>query len=110
MSHKQLKSIEKILNVAKCNDREKVIYASSCLIGPTTYWWDAYSTAHITADNITWAKLVANFRSYHTTEGLMKIKNKEFLSLKQGGMSLIEYQERFIQLSRYAPEDRGCQR
>jgi hypothetical protein len=32
----------------------------------------------------------------------MKIK-KEFLSLKQGGMSLSEYRDKFIQLSRYAP-------
>lgn len=82
MSHKQMKSIEKMLNVAKCNDREKLIYASSRLTGPATDWWDAYSTAHVTADTITWAKLAANFRSYHTTEGLMKIKKKEFLFLK----------------------------
>jgi hypothetical protein len=32
----------------------------------------------------------------------MKIK-KEFLSLKQGGMSLSEYRDRFIHLSWYAP-------
>ena len=32
----------------------------------------------------------------------MKIK-KEFLSLKQGGMSISEYRDKFIQLSRYAP-------
>jgi hypothetical protein len=32
----------------------------------------------------------------------MKIK-KEFLSLKQGGMSVSEYRDKFIQLSQYAP-------
>jgi hypothetical protein len=32
----------------------------------------------------------------------MNIK-KEFLSLKQGGMSVSEYRGKFIQLSRYAP-------
>jgi hypothetical protein len=32
----------------------------------------------------------------------MKIKNKEFLSLKQGGMFVSEYRVKFIQLSRYA--------
>jgi hypothetical protein len=35
----------------------------------------------------------------------MKIKKKEFLSLKQGGMSVSEYRDRFIQLSRYAPDE-----
>jgi hypothetical protein len=35
----------------------------------------------------------------------MKIKKKEFLSLKQGGMSVREYRDKFIQLSRYAPRE-----
>jgi hypothetical protein len=35
----------------------------------------------------------------------MKIKKKEFLSLKQGNMSVGEYQGKFIQLSKYAPND-----
>jgi hypothetical protein len=35
----------------------------------------------------------------------MKLKKKEFLALKQGEMSMIEYRDKFIELSRYAPED-----
>jgi hypothetical protein len=35
----------------------------------------------------------------------MKIKKKEFLSLKQGNMSISKYCDRFIQLSRYAPDE-----
>jgi hypothetical protein len=35
----------------------------------------------------------------------MKIKKKEFLSLKQGSMSVSEYRDRFFQLSRYAPNE-----
>jgi hypothetical protein len=35
----------------------------------------------------------------------MKIKKKEFLSLKQGSMSVSEYHDKFIQLSRYAPDE-----
>jgi hypothetical protein len=35
----------------------------------------------------------------------MKLKKKEFLSLKQGGMSVAEFRYRFIELSRYAPEE-----
>jgi hypothetical protein len=35
----------------------------------------------------------------------MKIKKKEFLSLKQGNMTVSEYRDKFIQLSRYAPEE-----
>jgi hypothetical protein len=35
----------------------------------------------------------------------MTVKKEEFLALKQGPMSISEYQDRFLQLSRYAPED-----
>jgi hypothetical protein len=35
----------------------------------------------------------------------MKIKKKEFLSLKQEGMSVAEYRDKFIELSRYAIEE-----
>jgi hypothetical protein len=35
----------------------------------------------------------------------MKMKKKEFLSLKQAGMSVAEYRDKFIELSRYAPEE-----
>jgi hypothetical protein len=34
----------------------------------------------------------------------MRLKKMEFLSLKQGGMSVAEYWDRFIELYRYAPE------
>jgi hypothetical protein len=35
----------------------------------------------------------------------MKINKKEFLSLKQGNMSVSEYRDKFIQLSRYALDE-----
>jgi hypothetical protein len=35
----------------------------------------------------------------------MKIKKKEFLSLKQDNIYVSEYHDKFIQLSRYAPDE-----
>jgi hypothetical protein len=35
----------------------------------------------------------------------MKLKRKEFTDLKQGGMTVNEYLNSFIQFSRYAPDD-----
>jgi hypothetical protein len=100
-----LKSIEKMLNIAQCSDREKVPYASRRLTGPAADWWDSYVAAHDAADTITWAEFTTQFRNYHIPAGLMKIKKKEFLSLKQGNMSVSEYRDKFIQLSRYAQDE-----
>jgi hypothetical protein len=35
----------------------------------------------------------------------MIVKKEEFLALKQGSMPVSEYQDRFLQLSRYALKD-----
>jgi hypothetical protein len=35
----------------------------------------------------------------------MKLKKQEFLALKQESMSVSEYWDKFIQMSRYAPTD-----
>jgi hypothetical protein len=35
----------------------------------------------------------------------MTVKKEEFLALKQGSMSVSDYQDKFLQLSRYAPKD-----
>jgi hypothetical protein len=37
-----LKLVEKMLNIAQCSDREKVLYASCRLTGPAADWWDSY--------------------------------------------------------------------
>jgi hypothetical protein len=35
----------------------------------------------------------------------MKLKNKEFLALKQEDISVAEYRDKFVKLSRYAPTE-----
>jgi hypothetical protein len=35
----------------------------------------------------------------------MIVRKEEFLALKQGHLSVSEYMDKFLQLSRYAPED-----
>ena len=100
-----LKTIEKMLNIVQCTDREKVLYASGRLEGTAVDWWDAYTAAHADQNTITWQEFRTQFREHHIPEGLLKLKRHEFLALKQGGISMSEYRDKFIQLSRYAPAD-----
>jgi hypothetical protein len=99
-----LKTVEKMLTITQCADREKVLYASGRRQGTTLAWWDAYVAAHATPDAITWREFTTSFRSYHIPASLMKLK-KEFMALKQGEMFVIEYRDKFVELSRYAPEE-----
>jgi hypothetical protein len=99
-----LKTVLKMLTTCQCDDREKVMYAAGRLQGSASAWWDAFTAAHAAPDTITWDEFSTNFRSHHMPSGVMKIK-KEFFSLKQGGMSVAEYRDKFTELSRYATKE-----
>jgi hypothetical protein len=99
-----LKVIGKKLDITQCNDQEKVLYALGRLKGSASDWWDAFTAAHPNADTITWQEFQVNFHTHHIPSVIMKLK-EEFLSLTQGNMTVSEYCDHFIQLSRYAPEE-----
>ena len=80
------------------------MYASRQLQGDTLDWWDS-CFGRTEANPITWQEFRGAFRSHHVPAGLMKLKKKEFLDLKQGSMSIADYRDKFIQLSRYTPND-----
>ncbi|WVZ51781.1 LOW QUALITY PROTEIN: hypothetical protein U9M48_002892 [Paspalum notatum var. saurae] len=70
------------LDIAQCNDQER-------LRGAALDWWESYSQQD--RECFTWAQFRERFRSHHVPAGIMKMKKEEFLSLKQGNMSLARY-------------------
>jgi hypothetical protein len=100
-----LKGVEKKLVIAQCTDREKVLFVAHQLYGTAANWWETYYNAHVNVDTITWNEFKARFRTHYVPRGTMKLKKKEFADLKQCGMTVNEYLNSFIQLSRYAPDD-----
>jgi len=81
------------------------LYASRQLQGATLDWWDSFCFGRTKANPITWQEFHGAFRSHHMPAGLMKLKKKEFLALKQGSMSVAQCHDKFIQLSWYAPTE-----
>jgi hypothetical protein len=61
--------------------------------------------AHEEPENINWPEFRATFRAHHAPQGVIMLKKKEFQDLKQGSMSVNEYNTKFTQLSRYAPHE-----
>jgi hypothetical protein len=100
-----LKGVEKKLVIAQCTDREKVLFATHQLYRTAANWWETYCNTHANVDTITWNEFKAHFCTHNVPRGTMKLKRKEFADLKQGGMTVNEYLNSFIQLSRYAPDD-----
>jgi hypothetical protein len=100
-----LKGVEKKLVIAQRTDREKVLFTAHQLYGTAANWWETCCNTHANVNTITWNEFKARFRTHYVSRGTMKLKRKEFADLKRGGMTVIEYLNSFIQLSRYAPDD-----
>ena len=101
-----LRAVEKQLNIAQCDDKQKVLYALGQLQGEAQDWWESFEYGRPTnAPPVTRQEFKENFRSYHIPEGLIELKQEEFRALKQGSMSIAEYRDKFAQLSRYAPNE-----
>jgi hypothetical protein len=81
------------------------LYGPYLLRGAAQSWWESYLATHANPDTITWEEFRDNFHQYHVLAGLMTVKKEEFLALKQGPMSVSEYRDWFLHLSRYALED-----
>jgi hypothetical protein len=86
-------------------DREKVFFAMHQHYGMAASWWDTYCSTPTNVDTILWNEFKAHFHTHYVPRGTMKLKKKEFADLKQGSMTVNEYLNSFIQLSRYAPDN-----
>jgi hypothetical protein len=73
--------------------------------GAAQSWWESFLATYADPNAITWEEFRDNFHWYHVPAGLMTVKKEEFMALKQWPISVSEYRDRFLQLSRYAPED-----
>ena len=93
-----MRTVERELQTAQCNDREKVLYGPQQLRGAAQSWWESYHATHANPKAITWEEFWDNFRRYHVPEGLMIVRKEEFLALKQGPLSVSEYRDTFLQL------------
>jgi hypothetical protein len=100
-----LKGVEKKLVIAQCTDREKVLFVAQQLFGTVVNWWETYSNTHADVDSITSNEFKAHFCNHYVLRSTIKLKKKEFTDLKQGGMTVNEYLNSFIQLSKYATKD-----
>jgi hypothetical protein len=76
-----LRSVEHQLDVAQCDDWEQVLYAAGQLRGSALDWWEPYPVRD--RDALTWVQFRERFRNHHIPAGVIKMKPKEFLALKQ---------------------------
>ncbi|KAL8108572.1 hypothetical protein AgCh_024881 [Apium graveolens] len=95
-----LKEIEKAFALVKVKDEQKVEFASYYLKNEATYWWEMVKTLEGT-DVITWERFKELFLEKYFPQFVQDQMELKFLELKQGNMSVTDYESKFEELSRY---------
>ncbi|XP_060210647.1 uncharacterized protein LOC132637597 [Lycium barbarum] len=97
-----LERMEKVFEQLECSDAAKFKYAVSLLQKDAYDWWVSVPNAKEKPHVLTWNDFVKEFHMKYVPPAYHDAKKKEFLNLKQGSMSIAEYQQKFLRFSRYA--------
>ncbi|KAA3486509.1 Transposon Ty3-G Gag-Pol polyprotein [Gossypium australe] len=74
------------------------------LLRDTAYkWWNTLVSV-VPRERVTWELFQNEFRKKYISQRFLNQKHKEFLELKRGRMTMVEYEREFVRLSRYACE------
>jgi hypothetical protein len=82
--------------------RFKSPFAAQQLRGPASTWWGNFVAVQPAGHQITWDEFKLAFREHYIPEGVLHMKQEEFMKLKQGGDTVTQNLNKFNHLSQYA--------
>ncbi|WVZ51963.1 hypothetical protein U9M48_003060 [Paspalum notatum var. saurae] len=86
-------------------EQQKARFVAQCLHGPSGAWCASFLAMQPAGHQVTWDEFRAAFRAHYLPPSLIELKQQEFRALQQGNMSVLEYVQGFIRLSKYSPKD-----
>ena len=83
---------------------QKVTCTVSLLQGAAYDWWKLVLRNPLLLDPVTLDYFVTEFNTKYVTDNYKESKWKQFLTLRQGKLTVAEYEKEFSRLSKYASE------
>ena len=99
-----LEKLERALVEVRCPVDQKATCAVSLLQGAVYDWWKLVLRNPLLPDPVTWDYFVTEFNTKYVSNDYNKSKWKQFLTLRQGELTVAKYEKEFSRLSKYAPE------
>ncbi|KAJ9547558.1 hypothetical protein OSB04_020101 [Centaurea solstitialis] len=92
-----VQNTEKVFRTIRVSDEDKVRYASAMLTDRALVWWDnTYESLDSnTRENMLWDEFRSKFFEQYCLMDLQRRLEKEFWDLKQGTMTVMEYETEF---------------
>ena len=104
-AEKWIDAMNDIYDALQYSEARKVAFGKFQLEGSAKSWWRIIEEKwNQEGRQHTWSTFLEKFRKKYIPTVIREKKEEEFMYLKQRTMSVVEYEEKFIQLSKYAPE------
>jgi hypothetical protein len=97
-----IRVIEQKSGLLRCTETQKPLFVAQQLRGPASTWWGNYGAIQPAGHQITWDEFKLAFWEHYIPEGVLHMKQEEFMKLKQGGDIVTQYLNKFNHLSQYA--------
>ncbi|XP_028118913.1 uncharacterized protein LOC114316456 [Camellia sinensis] len=91
--------MEKIFCALPCTERQKVTFATFTFKDDAQEWWLLTLEKE---DIVTWARFLEVFYEKYFSDSLREQKASEFIHLRQGTVTVVEYESKFTQLAWFA--------
>ncbi|XP_042387537.1 uncharacterized protein LOC121979609 [Zingiber officinale] len=97
-----LKNLESTFGYMSCSDEEKVELATYHLRDQAVTWWEMQKTI-FGEQRITWVMFRDAFERQYFPATFCLARRQEFLNIKQGDRSVMEYNAEFCRLAEFCP-------
>ena len=94
--------IRNFFEIMDCPDQYKIALTTYQFKGEAECWWDTVKPRG-NENPMTWERLIGLLDNQYYPRDVQRIKQRDFLRLKQGQMSVMKYASKFNELSRFAP-------
>ncbi|XP_047961408.1 uncharacterized protein LOC125206161 [Salvia hispanica] len=101
-----IRALERIFVFLRCTDAERLTCVPFQLTGSADFWWETRRKTMTPQElaNMTWEQFKEAIYDKYIPKSYRKKKEMEFYNLKQGRMSVTEYDRIFCDMCRYAPD------
>jgi hypothetical protein len=95
-----IRVMEQKFRLVRCTETQKPLFAAQQLRGPASTWWGNFVAIQLAGYQINEFKIA--FREQYVPKGVLRMKQEEFIRLKQGRDTVMQYLNKFNHLSQYA--------
>jgi hypothetical protein len=100
-----IKAMERIFRIIqkKVSEEDKVNLATYMLENESMHWWETVQDRLGAGKGIEWSEFKTQFLAKHFPKTFRYQLERDFINLTQEDKSILQYEQEFNQLSRYAP-------